>query len=175
MRSSSRSLLVPIEIYRHRSNLDNRPFTMLSVRLVFACAIVSLYLCSQVKMAESRPLVEVDKRGEDRVVGVNLPWIYSMDLLTGKKGTGLGISVLSGLVRIDVDTRNKANDGRRPVRVSLLGGKLYDSFPAEKPADDSPSKSESKRPSSQVEPEVRPDAQSQPESGLGTDDNLIKK
>jgi hypothetical protein len=82
-------------------------------------------------MADARPLVEVDKRGEDRVVGVNLPWIYTMDLLTGKKGTGLGISVLSGLVRVDVDTRNKATDGRRPVRVSLLGSKLYDSFPAE--------------------------------------------
>lgn len=42
--------------------------------------IISLHA---VTMADARPLVEVDKKGEDRSVGVNIPFIYAMDLLTG--------------------------------------------------------------------------------------------
>lgn len=111
-----------------RSKMANHSFLLL-------CSVISICgVLSAVQMAESRPLVEVDKRGDDRVVGVNLPFIYTMDLLTGKKGTGLGINVLSGLVRVDMDTRNKAQNGRRPVRVTFLGSKLYDSYPEDHPS-----------------------------------------
>ena len=116
-------------------------FVSRSISLHVVFVVVFVFLLQSVTMADARPLVQVDKQGEDRSVGVNLPFIYTMDLLTGKRGTGLGLNVLSGLVQVDVDTRSHKAKGRRPVRVSLFGNRLYDSFPV----DDSAASEEDKR------------------------------
>jgi len=73
-------------------------------------------------------LVNVDRADNgDKKVGVHLPFIYWMDLNRNKEGPKLDISVLGGLVKVNVD-RSK-NPTKRPVMVRLLGQKIYNSYP----------------------------------------------
>jgi len=88
-------------------------------------------LCTVISFANGGlwdSLVNVDRQDNgDGKVGVHLPFIYWMDLNRNKQGPKLDISVLGGLVKVNVDRHN--NPGKRPVMVRLLGQKVYNSYP----------------------------------------------
>lgn len=72
-------------------------------------------------------LVSVDRTGNgERKVGVHLPFIYWMDLDRNKEGNKLDISVLGGLVKVNMDRQK--NNSKKPVMVRLLGQKIYRYF-----------------------------------------------
>jgi len=98
-------------------------------KLIFIQFCVLATVCSLVNGAGIwDSLVNVDRQSNgDRKVGVHLPFIYWMDLNRNNKGPKLDLSVLGGLVKVNVDRNMVA--GKRPVMVRLLGQKLYNSYP----------------------------------------------
>ena len=76
---------------------------------------------------------------DDNRIGVWLPFIFGMDLVRNRvpdgtrsangtanevKGTGMDLSVLGGLVRVNLDRTRDANGVRGPVNVSVFGQKV---------------------------------------------------
>jgi len=98
--------------------------------IILAQVAVFFVIISSTEAGYFDGLVNVDRQENgDRKVGVHVPFFYWMDLNRNKQGPKLDLSVLGGLVKVNVD-RNKPQ-GKRPVMVRLLGQKIYNSYPSD--------------------------------------------